>query len=384
MKKVLILQIKGKTFAGVWQANRLVGEALIKRNYIVNIVSIRNNQTNIELEHDPKLIVKTINEKDTWETYHLCDFICELKQLHIIKSIKILLARIKYNIILKKDIKKLHEYIYDFNPDYIIASHYQLLDMIPKEYLKVTIHQQHSSYKDVVANKSNKKTFNRYNHKIKFLWLTKGTMNYAIKDGYTNSSYIYNAVRIRTQNRANVIDNKKLIAITRLSKDKRIDTMIEIVESIFKDKKYKDWVFEIYGTGDQEEYLNSIIKNKKQIKLMGLINNPEKYLLSASINLNASKYEGFSLTILEANECGIPTVAFDFGESAQELIINNKTGLIVKNMDEYQGKLKKLMDNPQELERLSVNVKEFSSNFNIDTIIKKWLKLFQEIDKNNQ
>ena len=118
-------------------------------------------------------------------------------------------------------------------------------------------------------------------------------MNNAIDEGYTNSSYIYNAVRFKTNEKADVVKNKKLITIARLSKDKSIDIMVEIVKNIFKEKKYKDWTLEIYGSGEEEEYIKTLINNHKQIKLMGLTNLPQKELLNASINLNTSKYEGF-------------------------------------------------------------------------------------------
>ena len=379
MKKVLFLQIKGKSYAGVWNVNKLIGEELLKKDYTVHIVSIRNNQNNIELKHDPKLVLKTINEKDVWETKHLNDLINELKNIHMISAVGIILEKIKYNISIKKDIKKLHAYIYDYKPDYIITSHYQLLDMIPKEYLNKTIHEQHSSFKDAMSNKANKKAFDKYNNKVKFLWLTKNTMDFAIKKGYNNNAYIYNAVRIKSEKRADVINNKKLITIARLSKDKSIDKMINIAEDIFKEEKYQDWSLEIYGDGDEFNHLSSLIKNKKQIKLMGLTDNPKEKLLSSSINLNTSKYEGFSLSILEANECGVPTIAFDFGESTQEQILDNKTGIIAKDIDEYKEKLKELMNNQEKLERLSKNAKEFSKNFSIDKIIDKWIELFNEI-----
>ena len=90
---------------------------------------------------------------------------------------------------------------------------------------------------------------------------------------------------------------------------------------------------------------------------MGVTNNPKKELLSSSINLNTSSYEGFSLSILEANECGVPTLSLDFGESVHEQILNNQTGIIVESKENY------------------------INNFHIEKIIDKWLDLFNELDK---
>lgn len=381
MKRILILQNKGKIYGGVWQVNKLVGESLIKEGYDVSIVSIRNEQTDINLEHHPQLKVKTINENGIWYTYKGYEIINEIKKLHFIKAIKMTTSRIKHDIDIKKDIKKLHQFIYEYKPNTIITSHYQLLDMIPKNYLNITIHQQHSAFDAAINHKATKNTLNKYNGKIKFLWLTKNTMEQAITYGLNNNSYIHNAVRFETNEIANVKNNKKLITIARLSEDKRIDIMVDIVKEVFKDNQFKDWCLEIYGSGELEDELIEQINNHPQIKLMGKTTNPKKELLTSSINLNTSPYEGFSLSILEANECGVPTITFNFGESVTEEIIDNKTGIIATNKEDYIKKIKELMLDNKKLISLSKNAKEFSKQFHINNIINKWIELFEEFDK---
>ena len=137
---------------------------------------------------------------------------------------------------------------------------------------------------------------------------------------------------------------------------------------------------EIYGDGEEYDSLLNKINNTKQIRLMGLTTDSKKELLKASINLNTSRYEGFSLTILEANECGVPTVTFNFGESVDEEIINNKTGIIALDREDYIKRLKELMENNDSLIRLSKNCKEFSKKFQIENIVDDWIKLFDDID----
>ena len=68
MRKVLFLQNNGKSFGGVWQVNRLLGENLIEKGYDVTICAIRNNKNNLIIEHDPRLKTMTINEDDEWGT----------------------------------------------------------------------------------------------------------------------------------------------------------------------------------------------------------------------------------------------------------------------------------------------------------------------------
>lgn len=381
MKKILFIQLKGKSYGGVWQVIKSVGESLIQKGYDVSVVSLRENPDNIVIEHDPKLKLTTINPNDIWEnTYTGKEIIDELKKFHLIEASKRLLIRIKHEISIKKDTKKLHQYIYEYNPDCIITAQYQLINMIPKKLLNITIHEQHISFRESISHKDTKRVFDKYKDKIKFLWLTKQTMLDAIEYGITNSYYIYNPVRFKSDKVSNVTKNKKLITIARLSTQKRLDKMVSIAKEIFKDKKYQDWTLEIYGNGPEEDKIKKLIGNHKQIKLMGVTNDPKKELLKASINLNTSDSEGFALSILEANECGVPTVTLDFGESVKEEILDGKTGTIANDQKDYVKKLKGLMDNPKKLQELANNAKEFSKEFQPENITEEWIKLFNKLN----
>ena len=255
MKKILFLQLKGKSFGGVWQVNRTIGEELINKGYDVSVISLRENHEDIKVEHDPRMNVFTINKKDIWEnTYTGTEIKEQIKKYHFIKAIKMVLARIKHQLSIKKDVKKLHKYIYEYNPNLIVTSHYQLIEMIPEEYLDITIHEQHSSFKDAIKNTGFQRVVNKYKDKIKFIWLTKKTMLDAKKYGMKQSYFIYNPVRFKCEKRADVINNKKLITIARMSKEKRIDLMVEMVKEIFRDTRFNKWVLEIYGSGAEEEW----------------------------------------------------------------------------------------------------------------------------------
>lgn len=380
MKKVLFLQNEGNNYGGVWQVNKLVGEELQKNNFEVSIVSIRNSKNNVNIDNTTKLNVFIINENDVWGTYQGRKILSEFKKKNILKSCKMLFSRINYKIKLKNDSNKLHKYIKNTKPDYIIASQYELLDMIPKEYLARTINQQHSSFSDFSTHNATVKTLFRYNNKIKYLWLSKETMKKAKDMGYNNNYCIYNAVRFESKKVANVVKNKKLITIARLAKQKDIGTMIDIVDEVFKDKRFDNWIFEIYGSGPDDEELRKKINNNR-IKMMGPTKEPQKVLLSSSINLNTSLFEGFSMSILEAQECGVPTISFNYWESVYEQILNNQTGIIAENKEDYIIKLKELMLNENKLLQLSKNAKVFSNNFHIEKIIDKWIELFNELDK---
>lgn len=376
--KIVFIQNKGGNYGGVWQVNKLVGEALIKDGYDVSIVSIRDDHLGIELEHDDRLKLVTINDKDLWHTHHLEDFKESIQNHHYLEFLKRLYERLLNSFKLKKDKNKLNSYLDETKPDYIVTSHYQILDMLHKKYLNKTFHEQHLSFRESWNHLKTRETLIKYKDKVTYIWLCDNTKDAAIEKGLTNSISLYNAVRFKTNQKSDVVNNKKLITIARLSSQKRIDRMIDIANELFQDKKYVNWSLEIYGNGEEYDYLKSLIKSN-QIKLMGSTNNPEEAFLNSSINLNTSDYEGFCLSILESAECGVPTITFDFGESVNEEIIDGKTGFIAKDKKDYIKKLKTLMDNDNLLNEMSINAKKNNEKFHIDKIIQDWEKIFQKL-----
>lgn len=373
--KILFLQNKGKSYGGIWQVNKLVGEALVKDGYDVTILSIRENHNESEPEYDKRMHVETLNTVDLWETYNYSEVLSDFKKLHVKTGLNKLGHRLHNNKTLKEDAKRLKDYLDKLKPDYIINSHYQNLDLIPKEYLPKVYHEHHTDFNDA-KRKANWKTLLKYNNKVKFIWLCKGTMELAKQNGLNNNYYIYNAVRFRNDKENDVVKNKKLITIARICEQKRLDKMVDIANKLFSDSKYKDWKLEIYGDGPLVKDIKKRIKSN-QIKMMGRTNDVKKEFLSASINLVTSDFEGFCLTIVEGYECYLPVVSLYFGEPTDEVINNNVTGFIAKDNNDYLEKLKSLMDNPKLLKKMSQSAKEYNRKFYIENIVKEWEKLFK-------
>ena len=374
--KIVFIQNKGKSFGGVWQVNKTVGEALIRDGYDVTVLSIMENKTEYEPVYDKRMHVVTLDKESIWETYSWSEIISDLKRFKIGSAINKTKNRLNNNKIIKKDKVLLNNYLDNLKPDYIVSSQYQILDLLDEKYLPITFDEQHCSFRDSWKHKATRETFLKYKDKVTFIWLCKNSMNAAIEHGLTRSICIYNAVRFETKERANVTKNKKLVTIARISHQKRIDKMVDVIEEVFKDKKYKDWTLEIWGEGDEYDMIKNMITSP-QIKLMKRTNDPKSVLLSSSINVMTSDFEGFALSILEACECGIPTIAYDFGESTEEQVLDGKTGFIAKDREDYIKKLKQMMDDKELLEKLSIEAKKYNDNFKIKNIVKDWEKIFK-------
>lgn len=386
MKKVLFLQIKGNSCGGIWFVNKTIATAVSKKGYTVEVISVRNNPGDIIIETDLNFKIDTINKKDLWEIVRATEIKKYLKKVQIFKAFKLTILKIRDEFLLFKDYTKLKRYINNYNPNYIILSHYQLLDQIPKKYLSKTIMHHHNSFENLLESKNIVKKYKKYKDKIySFLWLTKESCRKAKEHGFVKSTFIYNPIKFNSNEKADVKNNKKLITISRLSSvEKRIDLMIDIVLDLFKNEKYKNWSLELYGDGSLDEELLKKINSSSQINLMGLTKNPKEKLLTSSIYLSTSYHEGLPLSIIEAFECGIPAISYFFGESTYETIINDNTGYIVDFNDKQKfiEKLEYLMSNESKLNELSNNAKEYAKIFHINNIINKWIDLFDIIDDN--
>lgn len=361
---------------GIYFVNKDLMKMFKECKYETYLISVRLSGYYQEIEYPDYIENIIINPDEEWGTVRVSKILAELKKFHVLEVFKLIYQRIAYNKKIRKDYSALKEKIREIKPDRIINSHYELLDAIPEEYLNKTIMHFHTNFKIVKDNWSYRKIFDKYKDKLyKFVWLTEATKKEAIKNGYNNSMHIYNAVRVKSNKTSDVEKNKSLVFLGRISKEKRLDIILQLFDEI--SSEYPDWKLSIYGMGTLNEEEKRIINTNKQITYYGATNDLEKVFMNSSININTSDFEGFSMTVLEANEYGVPTITFRFGESVYEEIIDDETGIIVKtrNIDDYRNKLREIMDNSKKLRELSKNCKKFNKNFSYSIIKQEWIKL---------
>lgn len=111
---------------------------------------------------------------------------------------------------------------------------------------------------------------------------------------------------------------------------------------------------------------------------------------AGSIFVLTSKAEGFSLTTLEAQQMGLPVVAFDCPYGPSDIVIDGETGYLVpltidgseQEADRmFVEKLTYLMDHPEVRQKMGTAAQKASQRFNKERIMNQWLKLFAEIAK---
>jgi len=166
-----------------------------------------------------------------------------------------------------------------------------------------------------------------------------------------------------------------LIYYGRLIKHKNVDKIIQVLFNL-KNRNYNLKLL-IIGNGPDKEYLvaqANKLKLHENITFLDFIDDYRSLLSTikqAKVLVAPSEREGFGISIIEANACGLPAIVMDFPDNAsKELIIDGHNGFICKNDDEMLEKIEYLC-NDANYTRLSERSRELARNYDIKVIEKK-------------
>lgn len=101
---------------------------------------------------------------------------------------------------------------------------------------------------------------------------------------------------------------------------------------------------------------------------------------AGGIALLTSRYEGFSLSLIEAMSQGLVPISFPVGV-APEIIRNGENGFIANTVEEAEEKIKLLLSNTALRHRLASAAKETTKQFRSDTMIEKTILSYNKILK---
>ena len=176
----------------------------------------------------------------------------------------------------------------------------------------------------------------------------------------------------------------RIIAVGRLDYQKGFDRLIEAWALIQKHKKYKDWNLDIFGQGEWHDMLQQMIE-RHGLQDNTHINRPTHDIgteyAKSSLLVMSSNYEGFPMVMIEAMACGLPVVSFDFKCGPKDIIKDGINGLLVPNgnIDALAQAMIKIMDNDTYRKELSLNARQVVSTYSEDTVMEKWVKLFNSL-----
>ena len=174
-------------------------------------------------------------------------------------------------------------------------------------------------------------------------------------------------------------EQKRIIAVGRLEKEKGYERLINIWEII--SIQHPEWSLDIFGEGTQSNNLKEIISNRKikRVQIHHATNDISKEYANSSICVLTSYFEGFALVLLEALKHGVPCIAFDCPYGPASIIIDQQCGFLIENGNTslFTEKLNLLIENKPLRKGFSQAAIERAKAFDIDFVMKKWKELFE-------
>lgn len=168
---------------------------------------------------------------------------------------------------------------------------------------------------------------------------------------------------------------------------KRITRAIKIWRAIENDPRLDEWNFRIVGEGPDLAMYKQLAEalGLKRISFEGF-RNPQPYYKQAAIFMMTSAFEGFPMTLVEAQQCGVVPVVMDSYLSLHDIVETGYNGIIVSNEDltGYVNKIKELMTDTSLREKLAMNGLHSCRRFCVEEIVNNWEELFNDLSANRR
>jgi glycosyltransferase involved in cell wall biosynthesis len=176
---------------------------------------------------------------------------------------------------------------------------------------------------------------------------------------------------------------KELLFVGRiLDSVKRISYIIDIWKTLQDSRQYDNWKITIVGDGPDMSALKEYAACLKcaNIYFEGY-KNPLAYYRRASIFLMTSSFEGWGMTLVEAQQNGCVPVVMDSFASLHEIVEHGKNGLIVPNNDiaAFVEATVRLIDDNELRLKMMYKGMETCRRFSIDSVASQWESLFREL-----
>jgi len=172
-----------------------------------------------------------------------------------------------------------------------------------------------------------------------------------------------------------------VVSVGRLSKEKGFDYLIRSIAIVME--KTAARLF-IAGEGVEEKNLKELSRRlgiDKCVYFSGFQENPYKYMKRSTILVLSSLFEGFPNVLIEAMVCGLPVVSTIYNPGHNEIIENEKNGLLVPVADEkaLAEAMLRLLNNPAERRKYSSNAKEKVRQFSLEHIVEQYKSALMDV-----
>lgn len=294
-------------------------------------------------------------------------------------------------------VKKVRNVISEEKPDVIVNAHCPLVTWVlpfiklevksEKGYRPLLIAEMHQSRQGLeVFNRKFMSPVGRWLHRWSIRWiygkydrfvvLTNGDREqWRLKNCVTIPNFVESrkpGVESRMESK-----EKQIIMLARLMPQKRIDLMISAWAQLTND--FPDWKVKVLGDGMERDSLESLASElgvQDSLLMSGGMKDVWPELSRSSILCLTSEYEGFGIVLIEAMQAGVPVMAMEY-VGVHDIINDGEDGYIVPfgDVDAYAQRLRTLITQPKERQRLAENARISVRKFEKETVMKQWQML---------
>ncbi len=289
--------------------------------------------------------------------------------------------------------QRLEEALSQFNPDITVSTFFQDASILPtlKDGSKKILELHSSKYTKILMYPSERWVMRLYGKfqilkqesiartYDKFVILTEEERS--LFSHFSNVEVVPNALPFTPDKTADY-EAKKIIAIGRFEYQKNFFELIDIWAKVHKE--YPDWQLELVGHGPYWDAIQQKVKAlglEQSVILFGISANVVERLSQASVYVLTSHFEGFGMVLIEAQSVGLPVVSYACPSGPRDIVTDGKDGYLVPLYDKetFAQKLMTLMESENLRRQMGSVAKQASQRFEVDTVMQKWVKLFEKL-----
>lgn len=204
------------------------------------------------------------------------------------------------------------------------------------------------------------------------------------KDVIRKTDFVFNPLVYQVEGpiQWNLKEKKVLFVGRLLEKHKQVSRILRAWKYIEANVELKDWELQIVGDGPSRALYEHIIEEfgLSHVSLEGY-QNPLPYYQKASLFVMTSAYEGWGMTLVEAQQNGVVPVAMDTYSSLHDIITNGENGIIVldNDIDAFTTALSSLMFNADRRRQMAEAGLKRCKQYQISHIVNKWEEIFNRL-----
>lgn len=175
--------------------------------------------------------------------------------------------------------------------------------------------------------------------------------------------------------------SKKILSVGRLTYQKNFQLLVAIAAEVLP--KYEGWTWEICGEGEDRAELEQLIKENSlegKLILRGQVRDFYSKYQEYSFIVMTSRYEGFPMSLIEAEANRLPLISFDIPTGPSEIIVDSKNGFLIPNNNRMllKERIEVLIQNEEKRIAMSNLAYEYSAQFGLSKIMEQWRMICTE------